>query len=95
MATKSKATRGGKYFCKVGYFDIRQKITMPKKGRNFKGEVTYSPGSVSAAVYHGRELYKGGFKDPIEAVQYIWEEIKKSNLQHLVSKTVISKFGLS
>ena len=94
MATKSKATRGGNYICKVGYFDIRQQVTMPKKGKNFKGETTYTKGSVTSNVYHGRKLYKPGFKDPIEAIQYIWEEIKKSNLQHLVSKAVISKYGL-
>jgi len=95
MAIKSKATKGGKYFCKVGYFDVRQQITTPKKSRNFKGEVIYSPGSVEASVYHGRNFKKGGFKDPAQAVKYIWEEIKKSNLQHLVSKSVISKYNLT
>ena len=40
MATKSKATRGGEYVCKVGNFDIRHKIVTPKKVRNFKGEIT-------------------------------------------------------
>ena len=44
MATKSKATKGGEYVCKVGNFDIRHKIVTPQKVRNFKGEVTTTKG---------------------------------------------------
>ena len=39
MATKSRATRGGEYVCKVGNFDIRHKITQPKKIRNLKTSI--------------------------------------------------------
>jgi len=94
MATKSKATKGGEYVCKVGNFDIRHKIVTPKKVRNFKGEVTTTKGSVEASIYHGRNLIKGGFNDHTKAIQHAWDEIKKSNLQHLVDKTVISRYNL-
>ncbi len=94
MATKSRATRGGKYVCKIGNFDIRHKITQPSKVKNLKGEITIKPGSVEASIYHGRELYKGGFNDHLKAIQYVWNEIKKSNLQNIVSKKAISKYNL-
>ena len=94
MATKSKATRGGEYVCKVGNFDIRHKIVTPQKVRNFKGEVTTTKGSVEAAIYRGRELHKGGFNDHTKAIKYAWDEIKSSNLQDTVSKSIISNYNL-
>ncbi len=66
----------------------------PKKVRNFKGEVTTTKGSVEASIYHGRNLIKSGFNDHMKAIQYAWDEIKKSNLQHLVAKSIISKYNL-
>ena len=94
MATKSRTTRGGQYVCKVGNFDIRHKITQPKKTRNLKGETNTLPGSVAASIYLGRKLYKGGFNDHTKAIKYAWDEIKSSNLQDTVSKSIISKYNL-
>jgi hypothetical protein len=94
MGIKTKATRGGNYVCKVGYFDIRQKINKPTQEKNRKGETPPPKGSTEASIFHGRELYKGGFNDHKKAIHYIWEEIKKSNLTHTVSKSVISKYKL-
>ena len=94
MATKSRATRGGEYVCKVGNFDIRHKITQPKKIRNLKGETTIKPGSVEASVYTGRNLLKGVFNDHTKAIEYAWKRIKSSKLEHIVSKKVISKYNL-
>tara|TARA_R110000772_G_scaffold191175_4_gene302129 strand:+ start:227 stop:514 length:288 start_codon:yes stop_codon:yes gene_type:complete len=94
MATKSRATRGGGYVCKVGNFDIRHKITQPKKTRNLKGEFHIQPGSVEASVYEGRNLFKGGFNDHTKAIQYAWGRVKSSKLQHIVSKKVITKYNL-
>jgi hypothetical protein len=95
MATKSKATKGGKYVCKIGYFDIRHKINQPENIKNpFGGGEKTNKGSVEAFIFHGRELYKGGFNDHKKAIQYAWEEYKKSNLIPLVSKSLISKYNL-
>ena len=94
MATKSRATRGGGYVCKVGNFDIRHKITQPRKTKNLKGETTIKPGSVEASVYTGRNLLKGGFNDHTKAIEYAWKRIKSSKLEHIVSKKVISKYNL-
>jgi|TARA_R110000822_G_scaffold9012_3_gene35351 hypothetical protein len=94
MATKSRATRGGGYVCKVGNFDIRHKITTPRKSKNLKGDDIIAPGSVEASVYKGRNLLKGGFNDHTKAIQYAWSMIKSSKLQHIVSKKVITKYNL-
>lgn len=94
MATKSRATRGGEYVCKIGKFDIRHKITQPSKVKNLKGEITIKSGSVEASIYHGRKLYKGGFNDHTKAIQYAWDKTKKSKLEHTVSKKAISKYNL-
>jgi hypothetical protein len=94
MATKSRATRGGKYVCKIGNFDIRHKITSPRRTKNLKGEVIMTPGSVEALIYIGPRLYKNGFNDHTKAIRHAWNEIKKSNLQHIVNKSLIAKYKL-
>lgn len=94
MATKSKATRGGNYVCKIGYYDIRHKITQPKIGKTLRGESISTKGSTDAGVYLGRELVKGGFNDHRRAIEYIWGKIKKDNLIHTVSKNSIKKYKL-
>ena len=94
MATKSRATRGGEYVCKVGNFDIRHKITQPRKTKNLKGETQIQHGSVEASVYEGRKLLKGGFNDHTKAIQYAWNRIKSSKLEYIVSKKAISKYNL-
>ena len=94
MATKSKATRGGDYVCKIGDYDIRHKITQPKTGKNLRGESVSTKGSTTAGVYLGRELLKGGFNDHRKAIEYIWDLLKKDNLSHTVSKKAIKKYKL-
>ena len=95
MATKSRATRGGEYVCKIGKFDIRHKITQPSKVKNLKCEITIKSGSLEASIYHGRKLYKGGFNDHVKAIKYAWEELKNDGKTHLVSKLLITKYKLS
>jgi len=94
MATKSKATKYGSYVCKVGNYDVRHKITRPKKGKNQFGKLVESPGSTTAGVYLGRELLKGGFNDHRKAIEYVWNILKKDNLSHTVSKKDIKKYNL-
>ena len=95
MGIKTKATKGGKFVCKVGYLDVRHRLVMPKQEKNSTGEKVKSKGSVEATIYHCRQLYKGGFSDHTKAIEYVWEEIKKSNLTHIVSKAIISRYNLS
>ena len=91
MAVKSKSTQLGKYVCKVGEYDVRHKIVQPKSGKNHRGEIITSPGSVTASVYLGRDLLKGGFNDHTKAIHYIWNQLKKDGVENMVSKRVIKK----
>ena len=50
VTTKSKI---GKYVCKVGYLDIRQRIVYKK--------------STEVFISHGRYVVRGPFKDIVEA----------------------------
>jgi hypothetical protein len=95
MGLKSKASKSGKFLCKVGYLDIRHRIEMPKETKNRLGEKTKHSGSVEASVHHGGELRKGGFNDHVKAIRYAWEELKNDGKTHLVSKLLIAKYKLS
>jgi len=94
MATKTKATQLGSYVCKVGEYDIRHKIVQPKSGKNHKGEIITSPGSVTSSVYLGRDVIKSGFNDHSKAIKYIWSRIKKNGEEGMVSDKVIKKYNL-
>jgi len=95
MATKSKATQLGSYVCKVGEYDIRHKIVQPKSGKNHKGEIITSPGSVTSSVYLGRELIKDGFNDHSKSIKYVWSRLKKDRIEGMVSNRVIKKYNLN
>ena len=57
----------GKYVCKIGYLDIRQKMVLGKWTKNFKGEMIKQPGSTEVFVYHGKHVLTGSFKSIMEA----------------------------
>jgi len=50
----SKKSRLGSYICKIGYFDIRQKVTLPSKRD--------PQGSVKVYIYHRNHQMAGPFK---------------------------------
>ena len=95
MGLKSKASKGSKFVCKIGYLDVRHRIEMPKETKNRIGEKMKHSGSVESSVYHGGKLRKGGFNDHTKAIKYAWEELKNDGKTHLVSKLLISRYNLS
>jgi len=64
MATKSRATKGGSYISKVGYYDIRQKTTTRKTKNGFGTETASS----EFVIYHGSKFVEGGFNNKEKAV---------------------------
>jgi hypothetical protein len=56
-----KKEKYGNYLCKVGYFDIRQKIEMPRRRKLNNGEFQTIPGKVEVFVYHGKNKVAGPF----------------------------------
>ena len=63
-----KKSKYGNYLMKVGYFDIRQVITMPKMAK-IRGQVQKAPGSLEVFVYHGKHKVSGPFKSHTEAIK--------------------------
>tara|TARA_R110001583_G_scaffold89467_3_gene230780 strand:- start:257 stop:508 length:252 start_codon:yes stop_codon:yes gene_type:complete len=62
-----KKTKYGSYVKKVGYFDIRQKIIMPRTVKNNRGDAMKMAGSVEVFVYQGKHQVSGPFKSHKEA----------------------------
>ncbi len=73
----SKRTRLGKYLCKVGYFDIRQRIIYPTK--------KIVKGSVEVYVCQGRHKIAGPFKSH-EAAKLHAEELMSEGFKYVKNK---------
>ena len=67
MSKNKNKTKYGNYIKKVGYLDIRQKMTLGQWKKNFKGEMTKIPGSTEVFVYHSKHVLTGSFKSVMEA----------------------------
>ena len=63
-----KKEKYGNYICKVGYFDIRQKIEQPRRKKTFKGNWELVPGNIDVFVYHGKNKIAGPFKSHEKAI---------------------------
>jgi len=57
-----KKEKYGSYLCKIGYFDIRQKIEMPRIRKLSNGESQTLGGKVEVFIYHGKHQLAGPFK---------------------------------
>tara|TARA_R100001443_G_scaffold113918_1_gene129238 strand:- start:2517 stop:2768 length:252 start_codon:yes stop_codon:yes gene_type:complete len=64
-----KKEKYGNYLCKIGYFDVRQKIEMPRTRRLNNGEKQTIPGKVEVFVYHGKNKVSGPFESHIKAIE--------------------------
>tara|TARA_R110001592_G_scaffold350384_1_gene646484 strand:+ start:1380 stop:1634 length:255 start_codon:yes stop_codon:yes gene_type:complete len=63
-----KKEKYGNYLCKHNYFDIRQKIEIPRKRKLNNGEFQTVPGKVEVFVYHGKNQMAGPFKSKKAAI---------------------------
>ena len=73
----SKRTRLGAYVCKVGYFDIRQKISLPTK--------KVKQGSMEAIICHGGHQVAGPFKSHYAAIVHA-EELMSEGVRYVKYK---------
>tara|TARA_B100001093_G_scaffold483134_1_gene515380 strand:- start:2059 stop:2313 length:255 start_codon:yes stop_codon:yes gene_type:complete len=73
----SKRTRLGNYICKIGYFDIRQRITYPSK--------KVSKGNVEVFVCQGKHKLAGPFKSH-EAARVHAEELMSEGYRYVKHK---------
>jgi len=72
-----KKEKYGSYLCKVGYFDIRQKIVMPRIKKNNRGEAMSLKGSTEVFVYQGKHQITGPFKSQKLATKSANELLEK------------------
>ena len=68
VSNNSKGQRLGNYICKVGYFDIRQKVVQPRKQRMPNGNYQMIGGKTEIFIYHSKSKMAGPFKTKNEAV---------------------------
>jgi hypothetical protein len=73
----SKRSRLGVYVCKVGYFDIRQKIVLPNK--------KIKQGSMQVYVCHGGHQIAGPFKSHYAAKVHA-EELMSEGIRYVKYK---------
>ena len=73
----SKRTRIGSYLCKVGYFDIRQRIIYPNK--------KITQGSVEVFVCQGKHKIAGPFKTHDAAMLHA-EELMSEGYRYVKHK---------
>ncbi len=82
MSKNKNKQKYGNYIKKVGYLDIRQKMTLGQWKKNFKGEMTKIAGSTEVFVYHGKHVMTGSFKSVMaaeaEAKKMVAEGVKFS-----------------
>ncbi len=64
-----KIEKYGSYVCKVGHFDIRQKIDMPRIQKTTRGDMQKVSGSVTVFVYQGKHQIAGPFKSHKLAIE--------------------------
>jgi|TARA_R110000796_G_scaffold218484_1_gene334424 hypothetical protein len=64
-----KIEKYGSYVCKVGHFDIRQKIEMPRIKKTTRGDMQKVSGSVTVFVYQGKHQIAGPFKSHKLAIE--------------------------
>mgnify|MGYP003677298835 CR=1 FL=1 len=62
----------GYYICKIGYFDIRQKIDWPNKKKTGKAEIF---------IYHGKHKLEGPFKSK-DAAKIRAEEMMSEGVKY-------------
>ena len=72
-----KKEKYGNYLCKIGYFDIRQKIEMPRERKLNSGEIQTQSGKVEVFVFHAKHKVAGPFKTHNQAISTAQELMGK------------------
>ena len=72
-----KKEKYGSYLCKIGHFDVRQKIIMPRTMKNNRGDAMKMSGSVEVFVYQGKRQVAGPFKSHKLAIESAHELLGK------------------
>jgi len=94
MATKRKETIGN-YICKIGKYDIRQKIEQPRTRKLQSGKADMVPGTKEASIYQGKKVIEKGFKDCLDAIKKAYELVLQNGEERVLCKRTLKKYKLS
>ena len=94
MRTNSRKTTLGNYICKIGKYDIRQKIEQPR-ARKLQGRVEMIPGTKEASICQGRKVIEKGFKDCVDAIKKAYELVVKNGDAQNICKRTLKKYNIS
>jgi hypothetical protein len=91
---QGKKQKLGNYICKVGDYDVRQLLILPRKQKTFQGKVMMTPGSIEGRVYKGKKLIEGKLKSAADAVKKAYELVCEEGKEKHLPKNLISKYKL-
>ena len=85
----------GHHICRVGTYEVRQKVTQATKNR-FQGKIRTTPGSSEVSIYKSKKKIESNFPSVSVAAQKIIEMLKSEGKDiSNISKRVIKKYNLS
>lgn len=93
MSSSKTMDRKGHLMCKIGYLEVRQKITLGQESKSM-GKTVRTKGSTEVMIYHSKKLMQKGLKDIGLAAQKAFEILKSEGKENLVCKKTIQKYGL-
>ena len=85
----------GNYICKIGKYDIRQKIEQPRTRKLHGGKLDSIPGTKEASICQGRKVIEKGFKDCLDAIKKAYELLVQNGEDTNVCKRTLKKYNLS
>ena len=90
----SKADKMGSYLCRVGAYEIRQKITFPQASRGYTGAREVK-GSTEGRIYRGKKLVEGNFTNAFAAIKKAYHLVCREGTTHNVARKIVNRYNLS
>ena len=94
MGAKTTMEKRGHHICRIGGYEIRQKINKPSKTR-FNGKLVVRGGSSEISIYKGKKVIEGKLPSVSIAAQKAYDMQKSEGKNITVSKRDIVKYGLN
>ena len=92
--SKSKTDTLGNYICKIGKYDVRQTLILPRTQKTSSGKVTNTGGATEGKIYKGKKLIVGKLSGASDAIKKAFEMTCEEGDVRLVSKSSINKYSL-
>ena len=85
----------GHHICRVGTYEVRQKVTRATESK-YQGVMRTTPGSTEVSIYKSKNKIESNFPSVAVAAQKIIEMLKSEGKDiSNISKRVIKKYNLS